>query len=763
MWGVGNIMSHILNFLNAYTIKSRILDNNQKSLILTYFASWFILFLYTLYIINHYFGHSNIVGGDIFFPLSIDYKNQILNFFNVYSDTLRGSLYSTVTFINQILPLTWMYFFTDVLGFGSAFSMQILTSLLISIAFLNMSLFLNYLNHNLFFNALLSMFYTFNLYVFCLFYYINFLTAFAFLPLFALFLFQYKLHYKIKYLLYILLLTIPLSVLAQNPPLYLFFILICLFFIIGIQITQKTIYHFLLFSIIYIGLNYYWLVGYIFIKPNSLGANLDFFFTHRDANVLNIITLEGLWQFRDMNASLFAWGKWYISSTTKILYLILFLCVIPAFLYIQRKSILFVLLFLFSIFIGLGINMPFGQLWLFLYENIPGFFILREPMTKVWVPLTFTFIVLISVSYAKFRFIYAKIYKFFYIVLLLVVFFNIYIFSSGKVFPNDRGLFPVQRAIIPEYYKDAARYINELKYNGLLLVLPKMPFYQGHYYWAPDGYYGTNPTISMISNNKIVYESGGGYISNSFELAKVKELYGYFSKKPSIYEINNISRLINELNIEYILITNDLDVKQLGYEKNDDFTHEVINKLEYDKIASFGTFADIENKITTDEFFIDNIKNKLDYNMGILEIYHTKTHKQMLELESYEKSTINNIKKINSSMYTFDIDILEDDFGAINIKFNNVYDRDWTMYCNKENLGKPKIDKISQYSNIWQIAQKKLKKGENKCKIVRNSYLIFKPSLMIFIVTLSFAIFLLIFILIKEFIKNNKMIDANKI
>ena len=114
----------------------------------------------------------------------------------------------------------------------------------------------------------------------------------------------------------------------------------------------------------------------------------------------------------------------------------------------SRKTILFfALLGLIGAFLAKGANEPFGQIYLWLFEHVPGFIMFRDP-TKWYLLVALSYSVLIPFS------IFHIAKKRYYIFILVFAFYFLYLLHPALL-NNLNGTFKTS-SISPEY-----RQLNE--------------------------------------------------------------------------------------------------------------------------------------------------------------------------------------------------------------------------------------------------------------------------------------------------------------
>ena len=429
--------------------------------------------------------------------------------------------------------------------------------------------------------------------------------------------------------------------------------------------------------------------------------------TSSNSSILNMLRFQGFW----------AWNTESFGSLTfpyKVFYdhpammFIGFCIIIIAFsVYInvrkfsrekKRNIHIFAVLFLLSLLIAKGMHEPLSSLNQFAYENIPLFWMFRSPWSKVMPVVIFSFIILFcySIDYFEKRILLihnAKIKAFSIktasLVLLLLIFSFSIPYFTGDIFSGDRGNYPGVRIKVPDYWFEASDFINNKLASGRVLLLPPNPFYQMHYFWPGDGYYGIDPTSYLIFKPLVLRSPGGGFLGNSTS-GFLESLYYKMAHGTK----DELIDYFKKANIKYILHRNDLDWTHIGEKNSDIFLEqEIVEKRIKDiplkLIKSFGTI-DTENN-SSDQYFTQNIVKRYHYMDGrqALDLYELdeKYFKpKIVASTTYtdEKSSSENVigreiifKKINPTKYLVRVSQAQEPFQLI---FSESFHKQWKLY-----------------------------------------------------------------------------------
>lgn len=226
---------------------------------------------------------------------------------------------------------------------------------------------------------------------------------------------------------------------------------------------------------------------------------------------------------------------------------------------LRKKVLFFSFLALFSMVFMAGSHPPFGPLYVFLMNFIPGFVAFRNPFYKFAPALWFSYAILISFSI---NFFLQKIEvnrKLFTNLLYFVIPLGIVLYSfpflTGSFFDYIKGQRSM-KVVVPQYIFDFAKWSEgKDRINTKVLALPatnpdnKVDAYS----W---GYWSLSPLTSLLTNAPIINESN--YMTQG-EILLIEKLYGMIKNDDPGWK--NLARL---LGIKSFLLRNDFDWKLKG-------------------------------------------------------------------------------------------------------------------------------------------------------------------------------------------------------
>jgi hypothetical protein len=319
--------------------------------------------------------------------------------------------------------------------------------------------------------------------------------------------------------------------------------------------------------LISVPLNLWWLLPLInvyFLSPQVLNSQINvvsWAWTQTRSSFLNLFWFNGFW----------GWLPEYIPYINAYSNLLLILVFAPfaigasALLFKSKKSrfnafiMMFVLIFLF---LAKGLHDPLGSVNSVLYKYLPFMNMFREPTSK-FTMLVVLFIALL-IGYAGSNLTKLKMDKYKRIMKLAVpaLLIAIFVVASFPLVTNPLETkteeLPYSSYIkIPDYWSDAASWINSQPGDYKVLFCPLDDFYMMPYKWGAGGYYGVDQLFYRLFEKPV--------ISTDY-------LYSYVLKPDTVSALQGLMYFVNNgnssafkifldlLNVKYILQRNDVDV-----------------------------------------------------------------------------------------------------------------------------------------------------------------------------------------------------------
>src|SRR3989338_618587 len=292
----------------------------------------------------------------------------------------------------------------------------------------------------------------------------------------------------------------------------------------------------------------------------------------------------------------------------------------------SRVILFFALLGLAGVFLAKGTNEPFGRVFEWLFENIPGFSLFRDP-TKFYSLIALSYSILIPYSLFNFSvFLKRKIsHK-----ILIGAFLIFWIFSLRLIFISD--IFQIRK--VPESYVRLKDFIVEQNEFFRTLWIPE---------WQRYGYFSDiNPAIGRYE----LLKSGSAS-------AMIQEL-----------NMEESQELFSNLSVRYVIVPQDSEGEIfLSDRKYDDQKYkDAVNGLEeipwLKKVETFGKIVVFEAPDFKDRFWSPNDNLQIDYKFinptrYKLNIKNAEINERIVFAEGYDQNWIAKSSNLNVSSSEF--------------------------------------------------------------------------------------------------------------
>lgn len=210
-------------------------------------------------------------------------------------------------------------------------------------------------------------------------------------------------------------------------------------------------------------------------------------------------------------------------------------------------------------FVGKGFHPPLADANRWLYEQIPGMWLLREPMSKVGWIMVLAYLIAAVIAADRLLELGAR-HKRWRMPLVLapvvgIVAALIYVHPlwTGEAIPADRGRLGGSHVAIPEAWYETANVVNELDDTGTVLMLPIPGFYQMGHTW---GYYGADEMAAQLITRRTIQPSDGGYYTDPPVYRASSELLeSALSKRDQV----TAARLLDTLGVSTVVVRHDYD------------------------------------------------------------------------------------------------------------------------------------------------------------------------------------------------------------
>lgn len=479
--------------------------------------------------------------------------------------------------------------------------------------------------------------------------------------------------FTIKYFVYFVFSINLLALLLVNPPTFLSIlfsiILLSLLFIKFKYGLKYKIKIYLLIVFIMIGISLLWTfttyADLLLNKNNNYeilaNATLDeAAWTMKRSNILNVFRLYHSWsldhqEYYSFNITSYDNNPFSIVYVSFVAVPLLFIKSLSR----NHKLLIIILtaVILLTIILEKGINEPFGNIYSWLYDHLPYFWLYRTPKFAFLIVICYVvlFTYALNIIYNRLKSIRVSFrYPLLLSCILILINPSWPIFTNDFVQPNPL-LHTKAYVKIPDYWFKFQEWIcsNDLG-NGRILVLPPTDFYQVLYVFSNNStYYGTDPInviLDCIDDSKIIIPTkysgpySGGYFVTEEKFKVQSEFYNKMN------DVEGFRKLLEKYNITHILMRydrsprNDLDLtkalsiyqlKNNCINKINEFGSFVIFKVQsyncntnnYYKSFEFNKVEDlIEFIMNTPSIQFDSIQ-KLEMKNDILkyEIYNPNT------------------------------------------------------------------------------------------------------------------------------------------
>jgi hypothetical protein len=432
-------------------------------------------------------------------------------------------------------------------------------------------------------------------------------SLYAALPLLLLLLFQWK-EKKISSLLTAICISLTLFFLNGEASIPLFgglivTILVFIIFYFLDQFNWRALFRFIqlivLTGIISIPLQAYWLLSYYDYVKNSYAQSVDFFggttgilgwinYVSENSSIINLMRLQGVPEWYQNPLHPYAAGFLHNPLLIAISVAIPIAAFIPFALYREQKTVKFILFFaflgLFSMIFIAGSHPPFGSIYLFLVNVVPGFIAFRTPFYKFSPALWFSYAMLISFT-ISYLLVWLKakninLLKITYTCIIAAIILYSYPFLTGDFFNYMKGVRSMKNEV-PSYvlsYADWSMTPERVQKRTLMLPAPNPDGKVEAYKW---GYWSLAPLSTLYSNASIINDSF--YLSET-EKKLLQDLYQQMrDNNPSWIKIAEL------LHIDSVVMRNDFDWSLKDSTTQSPMTYKkALQSSDLAKIKTFG-------------------------------------------------------------------------------------------------------------------------------------------------------------------------------
>ena len=395
----------------------------------------------------------------------------------------------------------------------------------------------------------------------------------------------------------------------------------------------------------------------------------------------------------------------------------------------KNKFLIYSFLILVPLFfIVKGIQPPFGWIYEWIYLNVPYFWLFREPASKFFYILIPIYAVIIGFSVSKLcsnlsNIISSKVKNTritglaYSPLVVAIIFFSIasYPLFTGEIVAGERGDLPSMHLQIPDYWYEAANYVNDKQEDFRLLMLPKDEFYQLGYDW---GYYGTDtPPRYFFEKPTIVYITTGGYLTNRRSVQFVEEIYS------GLYNDTDfpLADALAIANVKYVVERNDVDWTRFG--STDLGSPEKISSLMENKegIRLEESIGKLDLYVNEKNAEVVTVHSSAEYVEGTLsDLFYLRatasSSPPLFLLEGTNNGRESDVlQEISVTNYApkivvargdpthYDV-LVQNATGPYWLSFADSYDDGWVLFCKGKKIEEHFVG--NGYANAWKIEEK---------------------------------------------------------
>jgi arabinofuranan 3-O-arabinosyltransferase len=287
---------------------------------------------------------------------------------------------------------------------------------------------------------------------------------------------------------------------------------------------------------------------------------------------------SGVWQVLSLTASYF-WGDAGVVPATAVLdeqpwrymrYGIPVLVVLSMLVATRRRLVaVAAAVALVSATISVGLNWPVRPLYQFLFDNVPGFWLFRQPFSKFGVLLILSYAMIVAlgvdglvrrVNDGRWRPVFGVAAGSVGAVAVCAMVAFAHPLYTGSVVPGDRPTLPSAQVAVPADWENAGKWLDVAPNAGSVLVLPLSEYYQRGTTW---GYYGVDDLVSRVTSRPALFTLPGGY----YEAAGVsEELMRVAEDAVASGDKRAAQGAMRALGVAYLLVRTDVD-PSWGFER----------------------------------------------------------------------------------------------------------------------------------------------------------------------------------------------------
>jgi arabinofuranan 3-O-arabinosyltransferase len=234
----------------------------------------------------------------------------------------------------------------------------------------------------------------------------------------------------------------------------------------------------------------------------------------------NILTMVANWAWflpqylpfaADLDRPWWIWIRYLLPA-------LVFLAPLVASRRLRRVTLGLLVVILVFVFLAKGLRPPLAKINLFLYLHAPGFWLFREPMSKLGQLLISFFGVMLAVTVEgmllRLRLLprrrrpYGRVVAAAPVLLALAYPYPLY---TGGVMPDERPTQPSMHVRVAQEWWDVAEHIDADPRPGKVFVLPLDDYYQMPTTW---GFFGADSIANLLIKHPVVQPKPDGYFGD---------------------------------------------------------------------------------------------------------------------------------------------------------------------------------------------------------------------------------------------------------
>ena len=304
--------------------------------------------------------------------------------------------------------------------------------------------------------------------------------------------------------------------------------------------------------------NLWWIVpailaftGPVFTDRFAAAGVDEWAWTHARGSVLNVVTFTSHWAWTF--PEYFPFSARLERPPFSLLQYVPALAAVGGFALAvgrqRRVGVILLVVGVLAIWVMKGLHDPLAGINRWMYDAVPGFWLLRDP-AKAGLVLALVFALLIALGIAALaeRSRSAATAAAVFVVAAAALYAHPLL--TGAVVPSERPLLPSAHVRVPSGWEATAAYLESRPANGKVVVLPRLDYYQTPTTW---GYYGASFLHSLI-DRPVIEPVPAAYYRD----AEVDALVGRLQAE-ILRGKRNVEGLLQALGARYIVLRRDLD------------------------------------------------------------------------------------------------------------------------------------------------------------------------------------------------------------